>query len=147
MNIKMKTNRQSRIKKPAAARVNRLQALEGTLLAHQMSEAAGTQAAAKQTPVKGQPNEAQSPKGLTTAVEARIDVGFGNSVFIRGQGAGLSWEKGLPLSCIDKSAWVWSTKQADGKVVFKLLLNDQVWAQGQDLFVEAGKKIEIVPVF
>lgn len=143
----MKSNRPSRSKKPAAARVNRLQALEGTLLAHQMSEAAGTQPAAKQTSIKGQPSEAQPPKGPITAVEARINVGFGNSVFIRGQGPGLSWEKGLPLSCIDKSAWVWSTKQADARVVFKLLLNDQVWAQGQDVVVEAGKKIEIVPVF
>ena len=82
-----------------------------------------------------------------TVVEARIDVGFGNSLFIRGQGAGLSWEKGLPLKCIGGSAWVWSTKQAQGKTVFKLLLNDQVWAKGEDVVVEAGRKIELVPVF
>jgi hypothetical protein len=32
-------------------------------------------------------------------------------------------------------------------VVFKLLLNDQVWAKGEDVVVEAGRKIEVVPVF
>jgi hypothetical protein len=53
----------------------------------------------------------------------------------------------VPLNCIDGSAWVWSTKQAKDKVVFKLLLNDQVWAKGEDVVVEAGRKIEIVPVF
>ena len=147
MNIRMKTNRQSRTKKPAAARVNRLQGLEGTLLAHQMSEAAGKQALAKQTPVEEQRSETESPAERTTVVEARIDVGFGNSVFIRGEGAGLSWAKGIPLTCMDRSAWVWSTKQAEDKVVFKLLLNDQVWAQGEDLVLEAGKKIDIVPAF
>jgi hypothetical protein len=59
----------------------------------------------------------------------------------------LSWEKGLPLNCIDGSAWVWSTRRAKGKVVFKLLLNDQLWAKGEDVVVEAGKEIEVVPVF
>jgi hypothetical protein len=82
-----------------------------------------------------------------TVAEARINVGFGNSLFIRGQGAGLSWEKGLPLKCTGGSAWVWSTKQAQGKTVFKLLLNDQVWVKGEDVVVEAGRKIELVPVF
>jgi len=33
------------------------------------------------------------------------------------------------------------------KVVFKLWLNDQVWAKGEDVVVEAGRKIELVPSF
>ncbi len=147
MNIKPRTNRPGRTKKPAANRVNRLQALEGTLLAHQMSEAAGKQASTKKSPIERQQSAVHPQTEQVTSVEARIDVGFGNSVFIRGQGAGLSWEKGLPLTCVGRSAWVWSTKQAKDKVVFKLILNDQVWAQGQDVIVEAGKKIEVVPVF
>ena len=80
-------------------------------------------------------------------VEARIDVGLGNTLFIRGQGDGLSWERGKPLTCVDASTWVWVSAQARDKVVFKLLLNDQIWAQGKDLFLEAGRKIEIVPSF
>lgn len=127
--------------------MNRLQTLEGTLLGYQLSEAAGKKAATKRTSIEGQRNETLSPTEQMTAVQAKIDVGFGNSIFIRGQGAGLSWDKGLPLTCIEGSAWVWSTKRAKGKVVFKLLLNDQVWAKGEDVVVEAGTKIEIVPVF
>ena len=80
-------------------------------------------------------------------IEAKIDVGFGNSLFIRGQGADLSWEKGLPLNCADGSTWAWSTKEARDKVVFKLLLNDQTWARGEDVVLEPGKKIQIVPAF
>ena len=144
--VKTRKN-QSRIPKQAKAKENRLKSMEESPLADQMSEAAGKQAATKPRSTEGQADEALLPTEQTTIIQAKTDVGFGNSLFIRGQGDGLSWDKGLPLSCIDGSAWVWSTRQAKGKVVFKLLLNDQVWAKGEDVVVEAGRKIEIVPVF
>lgn len=93
-----------------------------------------------------QVQEAPAPKTVTT-VEAMINVGIGNALFIRGQGDGLSWDKGLPLNCMGDSIWVWSTTHARDKVVFKLLLNDQVWANGEDVVLEAGRKLEIVPSF
>jgi hypothetical protein len=83
----------------------------------------------------------------TTRVEARIDVGFGNALFIRGQGDGLSWDKGQPLACVDATTWTWTTRHAQEKVVFKLLLNDQVWSQGDDFVVEAGRKLAVTPGF
>ncbi len=82
-----------------------------------------------------------------TQVEARIDVGFGNTLFIRGQGNGLSWAKGQPLTCIQADRWVWSAQEPTAKVAFKLLLNDQIWAQGQDIVVEPARAVEIVPHF
>jgi len=141
------TKNQSRIPKQAKTKEKRLKSMEERLPAHPMSEAAGKQAATKPRSTEGQADEALLPTEQTTIIQAKTDVGFGNSLFVRGQGDGLSWDKGLPLSCIDGSAWVWSTRRAKGKVVFKLLLNDQVWAEGEDVVVEAGRKIEIVPVF
>ena len=82
-----------------------------------------------------------------TVVEAKVDVGFGNAVFIRGQGAGLSWEKGQALNCEDGTTWVWSREETDDRAVFKLLLNDQVWAQGGDLVVEPGNMVLVAPAF
>jgi hypothetical protein len=82
-----------------------------------------------------------------TEVAARMDVGLGNALFIRGQGGGLSWDQGVPLECKDASTWVWSSREAKGKLAFKLLLNDAVWAQGQDIVVEAGRRVEVVPGF
>ncbi len=82
-----------------------------------------------------------------TVVEANIDVGFGNTVFIRGEGDGLSWDKGRALRCIEGASWVWSTDRAKDTIVFKLLLNDMVWAKGEDLRVEAGNTVKIVPSF
>jgi hypothetical protein len=82
-----------------------------------------------------------------TEVAARIDVGMGNTVYIRGEGDGLSWDKGTPLKCKDASTWVWSTAKAKEKLVFKLLLNDVIWARGADIVVEPGKRVEVAPVF
>ncbi len=85
--------------------------------------------------------------GFITEVTAKIDVGFGNQLYIRGQGDSLTWEKGMPLQCRDASTWVWSTRQAKDTLRFKLLLNDQIWAQGQDLVVQAGTRLETFPHF
>lgn len=81
-----------------------------------------------------------------TTIKARIDVGFGNNLFVRGQGAGLSWERGIPLTCVDGQTWQWSGEAAD-RLTFKLLLNDQVWAKGEDVVATPGQKVEVVPTF
>jgi hypothetical protein len=101
-------------------------------------------AAAKSKTGAGKANAAAP---AVTLVEAHINVGFGNALYIRGQGAGLSWEKGLPLVCVNDSTWTWATDQASEVLQFKLLLNDQVWAQGEDLNVGPGQKVETEPVF
>jgi hypothetical protein len=88
-----------------------------------------------------------SEQEVITAVEAKIDVGFGNLLYIRGQGDGLNWDEGKPLQCVAPNIWVWSTTRATGKVVFKLLINDQVWSQGEDWTVRAGEKAKVVPAF
>ena len=81
-----------------------------------------------------------------TIIEAQIDVGFGNNLFVRGQGAGLSWERGTPLTCVAPGTWRWSAC-VDEKLTCKLLLNDRVWAQGEDVAVTPGKRVEVVPAF
>lgn len=89
--------------------------------------------------------ETASPAPVTT-IKARIDVGFGNNLFVRGQGAGLSWERGVPLKCVDGQTWQWSG-EADDRLTFKLLLNDSVWAKGEDIVAKPGQKVEVVPTF
>ena len=94
------------------------------------------------------PEVVPSPRPeIVTTIEAEIDVGFGNALFVRGQGAGLSWQKSLPLTCAVGTTWVWSTRQAQEKLQFKLLLNDLVWCQGEDLTAEVGQTTKVVPVF
>ncbi len=87
-----------------------------------------------------------SPDEPSTVIDAKIDVGFGNRLFIRGQGPDLTWEKGEQLTCIDEKTWRW---QGNGgqPVVCKFLLNDERWAQGPNVEALPGSKLEVVPVF
>lgn len=87
---------------------------------------------------------ARSAKPVT--IEAKIDVGFGNALYLRGEGVGLSWSQGIPLTCVDGSTWKW-TGEAQDQLKFKLLLNDQIWSQGEDLVAKPGQKLEISPAF
>jgi hypothetical protein len=93
------------------------------------------------------PNAQSVCQRQLTTVLAKVDVGFGNALFIRGQGDGLSWEKGTPLECVAPSTWIWATDKASQPLVFKLLLNDQLWSQGDDWTVPLGESLEVAPVF
>lgn len=80
-----------------------------------------------------------------TEVIAQVDVGFGNTLSIRGLGAGLSWEKGLPMEW-SEGAWTWTTSNKEN-FEFKVLINDSSWAQGENLHAKAGTKVVFKPTF
>jgi hypothetical protein len=82
----------------------------------------------------------------TVIIEVKADVGFGNALYLRGEGQGLSWNQGIPLTCVDGSTWKWSGEAAD-KLKFKLLLNDAVWCQGEDFVAAPGQKLQVAPAF
>jgi hypothetical protein len=95
----------------------------------------------------GRHAEAPEPFHPVTVVEAHVDVGWGNTLFIRGEGGELNWDKGIPLACLDSRTWVWLYTRAEERVTFKLLINDEIWAEGDDLVLEPGGRVEIKPVF
>ena len=66
-----------------------------------------------------------APTGRTT-LEAKIELGLGNSLFIRGEGPGLTWDKGVPLQFVSIGKWRWETNDANGPIKFKLYKNDDV---------------------
>ena len=115
--------------------------------ARKRHESAGDKTAREPIPGTHPPRQEVLAPETVTVVEARIDVGLGNALFIRGQGDGLTWDKGQRLECIGADTWIWKTVQAREKIVFKLLLNDMLWAQGEDLVLEAGRRLEVVPSF
>jgi hypothetical protein len=96
-------------------------------------------------PAPSAPPPAPTKEALTT-IDVKIDVGFGNAVYLRGQGSGLTWEQGVPLSCVDGGTWRWA-QTAGSPITFKVLLNDQVWSSGADLVVAPGQKLEVSPTF
>ncbi|MDR3144194.1 MAG: hypothetical protein LBT64_01685 [Puniceicoccales bacterium] len=81
-------------------------------------------------------------------IVANVDVGFGNHLYIRGDGCGLSWEKGAKMTHIGDTHWEWECQCKANKMCFefKTLINDQIWSTG-DNYVAIGKRNEVFPVF
>jgi hypothetical protein len=71
------------------------------------------------------PEPAVSADGATRLIVTAY-IGIGNRLFIRGEGPGLSWEKGVPLAFVSIGKWRWETSDASLPVRFKLYKNDEV---------------------
>jgi hypothetical protein len=84
---------------------------------------------------------------VKTSIIARVDVGFGNQLYIRGTGADLSWERGLPLENVSAYEWAFATTKAKSDVTFKFLINDELWAEGDNVTVAEGATSISSPVF
>jgi len=82
-----------------------------------------------------------------TFISAKIDIGFGNHLYIRGEGPGLSWDHGLAMDCVGAGLWTVTIKQAATPVTFKLLVNDLSWSNGEDYVAEPGQSLTIAPTF
>lgn len=99
--------------------------------------------AVKSTPAK----KTSLTKVTKTSVIAQVDVGFGNILYIRGEGAGLSWNKGVAMVNVSPYEWAFESKPKDGGLTFKLLINDEVWAEGDNTSVAAGSQVVCAPFF
>lgn len=86
-------------------------------------------------------------KPLVTTISARIDVGFGNSLYVRGEGPGLSWDKGVLMDCTGDDRWTLLVTESARPLVFKFLLNDEVWSTGEDYTAKAGAQNAYTPAF
>lgn len=82
-----------------------------------------------------------------TTVVAKVDVGFGNALYLRGTGPGLSWEKGVEMTNTGSDEWTWSTNKANKTFLAKVLINDVTWSGDPDSTVVAGTKTVIQATF
>jgi hypothetical protein len=96
--------------------------------------------------VKINTTSAASLSAALTTIDVKLDVGFGNAVYLRGEGGDLTWERGLPLVCVDAQTWRWSGL-VQKPITFKLLINDKIWSAGNDLQIAPGQKMEVAPAF
>jgi hypothetical protein len=88
-----------------------------------------------------------APKAVVTSITAQIDVGFGNSLYIRGEGPGLSWDQGIAMKCDADNQWSIAFSDASKPIVCKFLLNDLVWCVGDDYVVAPGRSASFSPSF
>ncbi|HTB81178.1 MAG TPA: hypothetical protein VK717_09860 [Opitutaceae bacterium] len=87
-----------------------------------------------------------APKPPPTVIAVHHDAGFGNTLYLRGDGPGLSWEKGVPLDCLSDDKWSLIIEHTE-PFVFKVLLNDLTWCAGDDYSAAPGMSIDITPTF
>jgi len=74
-------------------------------------------------------------------------IGIGNKVFVRGDGPGLSPEKGQPMEFVSIGKWLWQTSDATAPVTLQVYKNDEVKAMGDDITIDPGHHVEVTPVF
>jgi hypothetical protein len=90
---------------------------------------------------------ASAPTPAPTVITAKIDVGFGNALYLRGDGPGLSWNKGTLLDCVAGDQWSITIPGVKSPVTFKFLLNDQTWSKGEDYIAAPGSTTSLTPAF
>jgi hypothetical protein len=93
------------------------------------------------------PAEASVSSDGATRLLATAYIGIGNKLFIRGDGPGLSWDKGVPMQFVSIGKWGWATHDATGPVACKLYKNDETAALSGEIFLEPGKHVEITALF
>ena len=101
--------------------------------------------AKKNAPAKKAPAVTAVPPA--TYISAKIDIGFGNQLFLRGEGPGINWDKGLLMECSNGTIWTATIPGATTPIVFKVLVNDISWSIGKDYVVEPGQSVTVTPTF
>lgn len=106
-------------------------------------------ARAKQPSTKTAPSGAASATKAkaATKVVAHVDVGWGNKLFIRGEGPGLNWNQGIEMKNTGPNQWEWTTNAQSGTIELKFLINDQQWNEGQNMQVTRGSTAVAEPTF
>lgn len=87
------------------------------------------------------------PKGARVTLVAKVDIGFGNALFVRGSGPGLSWDKGTPLECTSTDTWTIALPAVEQPFTFKFVLNDSAWSTGDDFSAAPGETVTVTPSF
>jgi hypothetical protein len=96
---------------------------------------------------KSAPSRAMTPTATVTTISANFDVGFGNALYIRGDGFGLGWDAGTVMDCVNDSTWRITFGESTRPAAFKFLINDKVWSGGDDYKVNPGATNVVTPVF
>jgi hypothetical protein len=109
--------------------------------------AAASPGGAAAEPARKVPAKKPAARTTSTKITAQYDVGFGNTLYIRGEGPGLTWDRGLAMDCVADDEWTITISDATVPIVFKFLLNDITWCIGNDYGVDPGGSVTVVPSF
>jgi len=95
----------------------------------------------------GWPAALGKDKGSKTRIVVRAPKGCKDPIYLRGDGAGLSWNKGIRLDHGSGNEWSWETWDQVSRTEFKVLINDKIWEEGPNHVLECGKTVEYSATF
>lgn len=114
------------------------------MTSHHTTEHSPLHLHAPSTPING---KLETKKGAKTKIVVHYDVGFQNLLTIRGKGANLTWERGIPLKNIKHDEWVWETDAPFSHGEFKILINDRHYEAGPNHLINCGTLMQYTPKF
>ncbi|MDR0393502.1 MAG: hypothetical protein LBH52_04755 [Puniceicoccales bacterium] len=97
------------------------------------------------TPTKSKRSRTGTKKNKAR-IQVTANIGWGNVLFIRGEGASLSWDKGIALQNLDTDRWCWECDLRQ-PITFKLLINDVQWCEGENYTLTPKQTVTIAPTF
>jgi hypothetical protein len=86
-------------------------------------------------------------KKEATRITIRFNAGFKNTLYVRGKGAGLSWDRGVQLKNTGPDEWVWEINQPFNECEFKVLINDKQYEVGENHHARGGISFQYTPKF
>jgi hypothetical protein len=116
------------------------------------SEKSKKSAASKKAKKSTAPNKEKTvpaaEKSTITTVEVKKLMGIGNKPFLRGSGAGLSWEKGVEMEFQEIGKWTWSAPANLSEVIeIQIYSNDGDADHKGKYTLQLGQRLEIIPEF
>lgn len=95
---------------------------------------------------EAKPAPTPSTDGLTRLTVVSY-IGIGNKLYLRGEGPGLNWDKGVPLQFVSIGRWRWETGEATAPITCKVYKNDKIEAPGGSLILAPGTELEVTAAF
>jgi hypothetical protein len=83
-----------------------------------------------------------SAAGTGTALIVNLMIGIGNKPFVRGNGPGLSQDKGVPMSFLGIGRWQWISPDPEASATVEVWKNDQS-PMGEPLHISGGEPLEV----
>lgn len=88
------------------------------------------------------PSARDAESGRGTALIVNLMIGIGNKPFVRGTGAGLSPDKGVPMSFLGIGRWQWVSADPEAPATVSIWKNDQS-PMGEPLHLSGGETVEV----
>ena len=100
-------------------------------------------------PAQGSPEPSKGPSAdpASLTLIAHTNIGLGNTPYVRGEGPGLNWTEGVPMSFLEIGKWEWTVENAGEAANVRVFKNDEISAYGDDVEIGIGELVEIYPDF